>query len=122
MTAKYLRKAIMHYLNRNPTVDEIELHSVRHKAHIEKWNVPEKQPSAEELERLLEEVKDVSYAEMKQRFLPEAERKEREFNKQYPTEERLRLQDEAIKALAEGKSVPSEYTDYIHQKGELSGT
>jgi hypothetical protein len=122
MTAKDLRKTIMHYLGRNPTADEIELHSVHHRAHIEKWNVPEKQPSTEELERLLDEAKDIDYAEMKERFLPEAERKEQKFNKQYPTEERLRLQDEAIAALAEGRKVPSEYTDYIHQKGELSGT
>ena len=121
MTAKDLRKTLLHYLGYDPQ-DKIELHSVHHRVHIEKWNVPEEQPTEEELENLLKEVADVDYGEMKRRVMPEAERKELDFNKKYPTEERLRLQDEAIKALAEEKTVPREYSDYIKVRDEVNDT
>jgi hypothetical protein len=122
MTAKDLRKAIMYYLNRNPTGDEVELHSVHHRAHIEKWNCPEKQPSEAELETLLDEVKDVAYAEMKERMLPETERKEAEFRKKYTPEKIRELQDQAIQALAEGKAMPKEYQEYINDRERVQNT
>jgi hypothetical protein len=118
MTAKDLRKAIMHYLGRNPTADEIELHSVHHRAHIEKWNCPEKQPSEAELETLLDEVKDIDYSEMKEKMLPEKERKEAEFRKKYTPEKIRELQDQAIQALAGGKAMPREYQEYVREKSE----
>ncbi len=46
-------------------------------------------------------------------------RKETDFRKRYSTEERIRLQDEAIKALVEGKSSPKEYQDYLQAKKDL---
>jgi hypothetical protein len=72
MTAKDLRKAIVHYLGRNPGENVRQL-VINHEASISEWNVPEKQPTAEELQTIIDNNKATWEAE-KEQILKDAKR------------------------------------------------